>query len=453
MSSQIDFSNKVNQVCGQSKQNSTVPTTTSQAPPSQPSPVLTINGDQQSTPSSTPTPTNTTTPTPTPPACGISKSGSYSGNDYHQYPTQTLNDAMDEYITFSWNSYDRPNRFTVYDSVGLRWTSGWVGTANYPGPWGSSLNTAQSGSANICFLSLTGRYVLVEAGAASPTTPISDTYDWSIACNGLCPSVTPTPTITQTQTPSNTQTKTPTPTPTNQSCNISKSGSYAGNDYYAYPNQNLSNNMSEYITFNWNSYDRPNRFTVYDSVGLRWTSGWVGTASYSGPWGASLSTAQSGSPNICFLSTTGRYVLVEAGPASPTTPISDTYDWSITCQGLCPSVTPTQTYTPTVTPSNTITATNTPTPTQGSCNAANSGSYTGNDYHQYPNYNLSDSFYLYSYFSWNSYDRPNRFNVYDSSGLVWSSGWVGTASYPGPWGPSLSTSESGLSYICFLMCE
>ena len=103
---------------------------------------------------------------------------------------------------------DRPNRFGVYDSNGLVYSTGWKGFANYPGPWGSSLNTNTNGSENVCFTSLTGRYVQVDVGSADPANPVSDYFTWDLSCLGTCPGASPTPSVTATQTP------TPTPTPT-----------------------------------------------------------------------------------------------------------------------------------------------------------------------------------------------------------------------------------------------
>ena len=162
----------------------------------------------------TPTPTQTSTPTPTTtlvPSLGCSGgtiSGTYSGNNQYTYPNQPVSSIVDSYINFSWGSIDRPNRFTVYDSTGLLWTSGWVGFADYAGPWGPSLNTPSTGNSTICFLSPSGRYVLVEAGNASPITPITDAYEYTLTCLGSCPGTTPTPTPT-----SSSVTPTPTPTP------------------------------------------------------------------------------------------------------------------------------------------------------------------------------------------------------------------------------------------------
>ena len=51
-------------------------------------------------------------------------------------------------INISYQAHDVPNRFTIFDdcglgrsvqSVGSSTSNGWVGSASYPGPWGSSL--------------------------------------------------------------------------------------------------------------------------------------------------------------------------------------------------------------------------------------------------------------------------------------------------------------------------
>ena len=110
-----------------------------------------------------PCPTLTPTATPTStliPGLGCSAgtiSDTYSGNNEYTYPNQPISSSVDSYINFSWGSVDRPNRFSVYDSTGLLWTSGWVGFADYAGPWGASLNTPSTGNSNICFLSSSGR--------------------------------------------------------------------------------------------------------------------------------------------------------------------------------------------------------------------------------------------------------------------------------------------------------
>jgi hypothetical protein len=159
-------------------------------------------------PTITPTPTATPTSTLVPSlgCSGGTISGTYSGNNQYTYPNQPVSSIVDSYINFSWGSIDRPNRFTVYDSTGLLWTSGWVGFADYAGPWGPSLNTPSTGNSTICFLSPSGRYVLVEAGNASPITPITDAYEYTLTCLGSCPGgVTSTPTPTPSTTPAGIQ--------------------------------------------------------------------------------------------------------------------------------------------------------------------------------------------------------------------------------------------------------
>lgn len=161
------------------------------------------------------------------------------------------------------------------------------------------------------------------------------------AIGPCCNVVTPTPTPTYT----------PSPTPFVVDCLTGLiEGSYSGLTQYTYPNQPISSSVDDYIRFDWEVRDRPNRFTVYDSTGLLWTSDWVGQASYTGPWGASLNTAVFGSDYICFQSTSGRYVKVEAGNAAPTPPqLTDAYGYTIVCLGSCTTPTPTPTYTPTPT--------------------------------------------------------------------------------------------------------
>lgn len=111
--------------------------------------------------------------------------------DYGQYPTRDVCSTSNECGLFIYNAIDRPNRFNVYDSTGLVATSGWVGYATWPGPWGSSLNVSPSGQFNYDFNSTSGRYVLVEYGNADPDSPNSDTAEWRMTC-GTCPTTTTT---------------------------------------------------------------------------------------------------------------------------------------------------------------------------------------------------------------------------------------------------------------------
>ena len=118
-------------------------------------------------------------------SCNEFVTNSYSANNYHLYdPIYICDDLSTANIQFNWFSLDRPNRFSLYNAFGLVATSGWVGFANYPGPWGSSLLTPSSGTIGAPYTS--GMYLVVEAGPANPSSPISDTWNGSFTCSTSC---------------------------------------------------------------------------------------------------------------------------------------------------------------------------------------------------------------------------------------------------------------------------
>jgi hypothetical protein len=114
--------------------------------------------------------------------CGINQFGSYAPADYYVYPTASICNAVSSSNVLFYYAYDRPNRFNLYDSAGAVTSSGWVGYADYAGPWGASLNVDPDGDIPFTFNSGTGRYMLVEAGPADTESPISDAYEWVIVC-------------------------------------------------------------------------------------------------------------------------------------------------------------------------------------------------------------------------------------------------------------------------------
>jgi hypothetical protein len=129
-------------------------------------------------------------------------------------------------------------------------------------------------------------------------------------------------------------------------CGINQYGSYIPSDYYVYPDTNICNAVSSSNNLQYYAYDRPNRFTLYDSTGYITSSGWVGYADYAGPWGASLNVDPDGIIPFTFASSMGRYMRVEAGPADTEIPISDAYEWVLVCQN---PITTTTTIAPTTT--------------------------------------------------------------------------------------------------------
>jgi hypothetical protein len=150
-----------------------------------------------------------------------------------------------------------------------------------------------------------------------------------------CPPTTST-TSTSTSTTSTTSTSTSTSTTTTTTacvdCGINQFGSYSPANYYGYPTASICNAVSSSNVLFYYAYDRPNRFTLYDSAGFVTSSGWVGYATYAGPWGASNNVDPDGNILFSFNSGTGRHMLVEAGPADPVSPISDAYEWVLVCQ-------------------------------------------------------------------------------------------------------------------------
>lgn len=128
--------------------------------------------------------------------------GSYSGTSQYTYPDRSVSSASNQYSVFYWVTYDRPNRFTLIDDSGTIYTTGWVGYANYPGPWGDSLNTATTGNQYFGWGSTSGRKVRVDAGNGS----ISDAYEWQIVCASATTTTSTTTTTTTTAAPTTTTT-------------------------------------------------------------------------------------------------------------------------------------------------------------------------------------------------------------------------------------------------------
>jgi hypothetical protein len=122
------------------------------------------------------------------------------------------------------------------------------------------------------------------------------------------------------------------------SCNYGFGRSFAGNGYYAYPNDTLElsyttpgTTVSLYVQ----AYDVPNRFTIYDPLGyVMASSPWMGYASYSGPWGMSLNTSSTGTLTFTKGNYNNYYLKVETSTYNNT----DSYSASIGCPSPAPQV-------------------------------------------------------------------------------------------------------------------
>lgn len=94
-----------------------------------------------------------------------------------------LNVAGMSHVDLNYDVVERPNRIALYDNGNLVESSGWKGLAPYPGPWGSDLNTAITGT--IGFDPVPGHEykVLVEAGPAGPSPyDLTDNFFINIVC-------------------------------------------------------------------------------------------------------------------------------------------------------------------------------------------------------------------------------------------------------------------------------
>lgn len=116
--------------------------------------------------------------------CGGSFSGSWSTTGYHQYVQDSIkldSVAIGATISLSVSSYDVPNRFTVTNGTtgSLVAASSWMGYTTNSGPWGMSLNTAETGTLTFTRGSSSLYLLLVETVVNSD----SDSYSVSISCN------------------------------------------------------------------------------------------------------------------------------------------------------------------------------------------------------------------------------------------------------------------------------
>lgn len=120
-------------------------------------------------------------------ACGASFTDYYYGTGFHMYPYYALDFSSTprgSSISINVESYDVPNRFTLYDANGTYITgTSWMGYANYSGPWGSSLNTA--GNQILTFT--TGSTSSYSLRVETITQDYSDSWTAGIGCTAPVP--------------------------------------------------------------------------------------------------------------------------------------------------------------------------------------------------------------------------------------------------------------------------
>lgn len=116
-------------------------------------------------------------------SCGTILSFETADQDYVNHGLTDLHVEGASEVDLTYQVFDRPNRFTLYENGSEIATSGWKGYAPYPGVWGASLSTSSSGT--IVFNPVPGRtyQVRIESGnAGSAPYDISDNFELKILC-------------------------------------------------------------------------------------------------------------------------------------------------------------------------------------------------------------------------------------------------------------------------------
>lgn len=141
-------------------------------------------------------------------ACGQTRSESYGGLFQYTFPLIPLNlsNALTgNTITINYNVSVRPNKITVKNitdstiAAATGGTNGWVGQANYSGPWGASLSTSLTGTLTFVYDSAKTYNIEVECGATNLANPANDTFSLTVDC-GASTTTTTTTTTTSTST-------------------------------------------------------------------------------------------------------------------------------------------------------------------------------------------------------------------------------------------------------------
>lgn len=230
--------------------------------------------------------------------CGDTLTSSFTGSGYYMYPARTINVsslAVGTLVQVTVDLVEVPNRFSIYDGATLVATTGWVGSANYWGPWGASINSTQTTFVMSFAKSGTGIYTFK---VETSTNPLSDSWNAQISCGSA---------------PSGGGDGGGTPDTTCLCSNASFSGSYSGSGFYVYTDIILDAkcvDIGKTIQLACSYLDVPNRFSVYSASGsLVATTNWVGNASYYGPWGSSLNTSYSPVLSFTRSSTSAYYIL------------------------------------------------------------------------------------------------------------------------------------------------
>ena len=230
-------------------------------------------------------------------SCNRFYSNTHAGIGLYVYPDIQLDlscAVSSSTVTLGCTYYDVPNRYTIYDKNGaVVVTTGWIGWAHCSGPWGASVTTPNVETfINFTYNTGLAPYKLrVETKVTGCTGPGCSTDpgcrdnddNWQVRVMCIT-STCPTPPCPGEPTSCN-------------DCNKYFQATHAGTGLYFYPDYSLNLCCAvdgSTVTVGCTYYDVPNRFTIYDKNGaVKATTGWIGWAHCTGPWGASVTT-----PNV-----------------------------------------------------------------------------------------------------------------------------------------------------------
>lgn len=240
--------------------------------------------------------------------------GSYPGTGSFTYPSRTIDltgVATGATVTIQCNPEEVPNKFYVDDVNGNPITySDWLGTATYSGPWGPSVNNP--GSRDITFTKGASNTYKLRVWTSTNGTQ-ADAWSATLYCTvsggpgSVCPGA--------------------------GQCgkNLTDFTVKSGAQYYPdIPLDVQCATPNTTVTVRCDPAEVPNYFYILDAnKNIVTSSGWIGIANYSGPWGPSVNN-----PNIVYLAFTKRtsntyYLRIWTSPPSG---IQDRWYAGITCR-------------------------------------------------------------------------------------------------------------------------
>lgn len=136
--------------------------------------------------------TTTVTGLSVPLRCGCGYQGTTEELAFYNYPNIPIDFTgiqNGSTITLAYDVISRINRFDIYNVTNstVTATSGWAGTANYPGPWGATNNTASTGTLQFIYDNTKTYELRVQVGGADPNNQTNDSWNVTLGCTYIAP--------------------------------------------------------------------------------------------------------------------------------------------------------------------------------------------------------------------------------------------------------------------------